>query len=230
MALACGEVLPDEPRRRRGGGGGGGAPEEEGPRAAGEPGCLSLRGNGPAMAGRLTACRLTAAARAGRGRGLLLAVRPGAWRWGRRHRSGRAGQAAGLAAAAAGRGGDDGSGWRLVGEYGLETEEKKSRFLALASPVSTSEEAVEWIRARSDLSASHNCWAYRVSRDEYLFSDDGEPGGTAGQPILRAIEGKGVVDVAVLVIRSVLPAARTGGCCRARELGRRTDCTVQVLW
>ena len=97
-----------------------------------------------------------------------------------------------------------------MGEYGLETEEKKSRFLALASPVSTSEEAVEWIRARSDLSASHNCWAYRVGRDEYRFSDDGEPGGTAGQPILRAVEGKGVVDVAVLVIRSVLPAARRG--------------------
>ena len=100
----------------------------------------------------------------------------------------------------------------MVGEFGFETEEKKSRFLALASPVSSSEEAMAWVSARSDLSASHNCWAYRVG-DEYRFTDDGEPGGTAGQPILRAIEGKEVVDVAVLVIRLVLG-------CRARELGR----------
>ena len=166
------------------------------------------------------ACRLTAAAvRAGRGRLLLPAVQPGGWC---RRRHGRGGRGAfgatatwraGLAAAAARQGGDGSpAAWRLVGEFGFETEEKKSRFLALASPVSSSEEAMAWVSARSDLSASHNCWAYRVG-DEYRFTDDGEPGGTAGQPILRAIEGKEVVDVAVLVIRLVLG-------CRARELGR----------
>ena len=161
------------------------------------------------------ACRLTAAAvRAGRGRLLLPAVQPGGWCRRRHGRGGRA--AAGLAAAAARQGGDGSpAAWRLVGEFGFETEEKKSRFLALASPVSSSEEAMAWVSARSDLSASHNCWAYRVGPrgDEYRFTDDGEPGGTAGQPILRAIEGKEVVDVAVLVIRLVLG-------CRARELGR----------
>ena len=48
--------------------------------------------------------------------------------------------------------------------------------------------------------ASHLCWAYRIHGD-YRFSDGGEPGGTAGQPILRAIEGQGLDEVTVGVIR-----------------------------
>ena len=48
--------------------------------------------------------------------------------------------------------------------------------------------------------ASHLCWAYKIQRD-YRFSDGGEPGGTAGQPILRAIEGQGLDYVVVGVIR-----------------------------
>lgn len=48
--------------------------------------------------------------------------------------------------------------------------------------------------------ASHLCWAYRLG-GQYRFSDGGEPGGTAGQPILRAIEGQGLDHIAVGVIR-----------------------------
>lgn len=48
--------------------------------------------------------------------------------------------------------------------------------------------------------ASHLCWAYKIHR-QYRFSDGGEPGGTAGQPILRAIEGQGLDHVVVGVIR-----------------------------
>ena len=48
--------------------------------------------------------------------------------------------------------------------------------------------------------ATHHCWAYRIG-DLYRFNDDGEPGGTAGAPILRAIEGQGLQHVMVVVVR-----------------------------
>ena len=48
--------------------------------------------------------------------------------------------------------------------------------------------------------ATHNCWAYRIGQ-AYRFSDDGEPGGTAGRPILQAIEGQGFDQVVVVVTR-----------------------------
>ncbi len=52
----------------------------------------------------------------------------------------------------------------------------------------------------SNTTATHNCWAYRIGQD-YRFNDDGEPGGTAGRPILQAIEGQGVDRVVVVVTR-----------------------------
>jgi putative IMPACT (imprinted ancient) family translation regulator len=79
-------------------------------------------------------------------------------------------------------------------------EVKKSRFLAEAAPVADATAALAWIRAGSDPAATHNCWAYRLGA-EYRFSDDGEPGGSAGRPILAAIDGQGVDRVAVRVIR-----------------------------
>ena len=51
-----------------------------------------------------------------------------------------------------------------------------------------------------DDNATHNCWAYKIG-SEYRFSDDGEPGGTAGKPILTAIEGSGIDNVMVVVVR-----------------------------
>ena len=79
-------------------------------------------------------------------------------------------------------------------------EAKKSRFLAQAAPVASAIEALDWIRAGSDPAATHNCWAYRCGGD-YRFSDDGEPGGSAGRPILAAIDGQGLDRVAVRVTR-----------------------------
>ena len=79
-------------------------------------------------------------------------------------------------------------------------EIKKSRFIALAASVSSAAEAQAFIEQNRDLSASHNCWAWKVG-SQYRFSDDGEPGGTAGRPILAAIEGQDMDQVAVLVIR-----------------------------
>lgn len=77
---------------------------------------------------------------------------------------------------------------------------RKSRFLALAAPVASAAEAQAFIAAHSDPGASHNCWAWKVG-NQYRFNDDGEPGGTAGRPILAAIEGQDCDQVAVLVIR-----------------------------
>jgi len=77
---------------------------------------------------------------------------------------------------------------------------KKSRFLAQALPVQTPEQALAFVRQVSDLAATHNCWAYRIGQD-YRFNDDGEPGGTAGRPILQAIEGQGIDRAVVVVTR-----------------------------
>ncbi|MCM2319695.1 MAG: IMPACT family protein [Pseudomonas sp.] len=84
------------------------------------------------------------------------------------------------------------------GEY--REEIRKSRFLALAAPIAGPAEAQAFIEQHSERSASHNCWAWKCGA-QYRFSDDGEPGGTAGRPILAAIEGQDCDQVAVLVIR-----------------------------
>jgi len=79
-------------------------------------------------------------------------------------------------------------------------EVKKSKFIALATPVDSPESALAWLRDVSDRDATHNCWAYRIGQ-AYRFSDDGEPGGTAGRPILSAIEGQGLDRTMVVVSR-----------------------------
>ncbi|WP_144635546.1 IMPACT family protein [Bordetella genomosp. 13] len=81
-----------------------------------------------------------------------------------------------------------------------EEDIKKSRFLAYAGPVSTVGEAMALYARHGDPTATHNCWAYRIG-NEYRSNDDGEPGGTAGRPILQAIDGQGLDRVAVLVVR-----------------------------
>tara|TARA_R110000868_G_scaffold1986_8_gene15743 strand:+ start:1787 stop:2371 length:585 start_codon:yes stop_codon:yes gene_type:complete len=88
----------------------------------------------------------------------------------------------------------------LLGPCDYREEIRKSRFLALAAPVTSTTEAQAFLAAHSDASASHNCWAWKVGQ-QYRFSDDGEPGGTAGRPILAAIEAQDMDQVAVLVIR-----------------------------
>jgi uncharacterized YigZ family protein len=77
---------------------------------------------------------------------------------------------------------------------------KKSRFLVIALPVATEDEAKAGIAAHRRADASHNCWAWRIGT-AYRFSDDGEPSGTAGKPILAAIDGHAIDKVAVIVIR-----------------------------
>jgi uncharacterized YigZ family protein len=82
----------------------------------------------------------------------------------------------------------------------LEQVIKKSRFVAVAGPVASEGEAKAFVAAHSHPAANHNCWAWRVGQS-CRSSDDGEPGGTAGKPILQAIDRLQVDNVAVLVTR-----------------------------
>jgi uncharacterized YigZ family protein len=79
-------------------------------------------------------------------------------------------------------------------------EVKHSRFLAQAAPVTTPDAALAYLAQVMDADATHNCWAYRIGAD-YRSSDDGEPAGTAGRPILAAIDGQGFNQVMVVVTR-----------------------------
>lgn len=103
-------------------------------------------------------------------------------------------------------------------EGASEYIEKKSRFLGLIVPVTTEAEARAQLDAvkKREYDARHNCWAYILHTGQKRYSDDGEPQGTAGQPILNVLEREGVQDVLCVVTRyfgGILLG--TGGLCRA---------------
>ena len=80
------------------------------------------------------------------------------------------------------------------------------------------EQAIAWLKGRSDAKARHNCFAWRLPGGETRTNGDGEPGGTAGPPILAAIEGAGLHGVVVLVCRYRMDGGAklgTGGLVRA---------------
>ena len=79
-------------------------------------------------------------------------------------------------------------------------EVRHSRFLAHAVPVEDAGAAIQALAEVSVADATHNCWAWRIG-DDYRSSDDGEPAGTAGRPILAAIDGQGIDRVVVVVTR-----------------------------
>ena len=86
-----------------------------------------------------------------------------------------------------------------------ETEfvEKRSRFLGHVWPVDSEEEArarIEETRKRH-YDARHNCWCYIIKDGPVRYSDDGEPQGTAGQPMLNVFQREGVVNVCCVVTR-----------------------------
>lgn len=106
---------------------------------------------------------------------------------------------------------------------------KKSRFIGHVKPVETEEEAVAFIEQikKEHWSATHNCSAYVAGeRDQFQKqSDDGEPSGTAGKPILEVIKQQGLKNTAVVVTRyfgGIMLGA--GGLVRAY-----TDATVEAL-
>ena len=83
--------------------------------------------------------------------------------------------------------------------------EKMSRFLAFAEPVATADDARAVIKRYQNQyhDARHVCWAYMIgtAREEFLSSDNGEPSGTAGKPILGQINSFGLTNVVIVVVR-----------------------------
>lgn len=96
-------------------------------------------------------------------------------------------------------------GYKTVKEYSSdEFVERKSRFIGHICPVKTEKEAVEFVEkiSKENYSAAHNVYAYRL-RDKNIerFSDNGEPQGTAGIPVLDVIKKENITDVCVVVTR-----------------------------
>lgn len=85
-----------------------------------------------------------------------------------------------------------------------EFTERKSVFIGSCAPVSTEEEALEFVNSlrKKYADATHNVYAYIVRENNACrFSDDGEPHGTAGMPVLDVLRKEGLTDVAVVVTR-----------------------------
>ncbi|MEE4312239.1 MAG: YigZ family protein [candidate division KSB1 bacterium] len=111
-----------------------------------------------------------------------------------------------------------------------EIKIKGSRFIGAASPAATLAEADTYIAAisKDHYNATHNCFAYRIRGGGQIAercSDDGEPAGTAGQPILGVITGRGISNIAVVVTRYFGGTKLgKGGLVRAYS-----ECTREVL-
>ena len=88
----------------------------------------------------------------------------------------------------------------LAAAYTYEEDIKKSRFQALAAVVENEQQVKDFLAQHKDLSASHQCWAWKIGHN-VRFNDDGEPSGTAGRPILATIEGNELTNVMVMVNR-----------------------------
>ncbi|MCP9753242.1 YigZ family protein [Ferruginibacter sp. HRS2-29] len=86
-----------------------------------------------------------------------------------------------------------------------EFKERGSRFIGYAYPVVSADEFKKHLQQlkKEHAKAVHHCFAYRIGIDGNTFrsSDDGEPSGTAGKPILGQIDSKGVTDTAIIVVR-----------------------------
>ncbi len=83
--------------------------------------------------------------------------------------------------------------------------EKMSRFISFAIPVASAAEAKEYIALYTNEyhDARHVCWAYMIGADrkEYLSTDNGEPSGTAGKPILGQINSFNLTNIVIVVVR-----------------------------
>ena len=110
-------------------------------------------------------------------------------------------------------------------EFGQdEFVEKKSRFIGRVWPVETEAEALEKIQEmkKQHYDATHNCWAYVIKDGPMRFSDDGEPGGTAGNPMMQVLQRENLYNVVCVVTRyfgGILLGA--GGLVRAYTKGAK---------
>ena len=88
----------------------------------------------------------------------------------------------------------------LKGTASYDETIKKSRFIAHAARVTSQAESLDFFESVADNQATHNCWAWRINF-QVRSSDDGEPSGTAGRPILNVIERRQLENVMVVVTR-----------------------------
>ena len=105
-----------------------------------------------------------------------------------------------------------------------EFYEKKSHFIGRLWPVENEEAALEKIQEmkKQHYDATHNCWAYILKDGAVRFSDDGEPGGTAGMPMLQVLQREGLYNCVCVVTRyfgGILLGA--GGLVRAYTKGAK---------
>lgn len=113
----------------------------------------------------------------------------------------------------------------LASEGSDEFEERKSLFIGHAKHITSEDEAMEFVKAKKKEygDATHNCWAYLLKGGIVArYSDDGEPQGTAGVPMLETIRKSGVCDCVVVVTRyfgGILLGA--GGLVRAYSHGAK---------
>ena len=95
--------------------------------------------------------------------------------------------------------------YKTVKAYGdAEMLERKSRFIGYCRPVKNQDEAIDFINEIRAMhrQATHNVYAYILRNDNIMrYSDDGEPAGTAGVPVLEVIKKEGLTDVCVVVTR-----------------------------
>ncbi|NLM43997.1 MAG: YigZ family protein [Clostridiales bacterium] len=96
--------------------------------------------------------------------------------------------------------------YKMLKQYGEASFiERKSRFISYAMPVTTEEEAIEFLNSirKKHYDATHNCYAYILGENAEIqrSSDDGEPSGTAGIPILEIIRKEGLTNTIVVVTR-----------------------------
>jgi uncharacterized YigZ family protein len=88
----------------------------------------------------------------------------------------------------------------LKGPASVEETIKKSRFVTHAACVTSQAESLDFFESVIDPQATHNCWAWRINF-QVRSSDDGEPSGTAGRPMLNVIERRNLENVMVVVTR-----------------------------
>ena len=114
----------------------------------------------------------------------------------------------------------------------------KSRFIGAGTPAETEEEALAFLAKRRAMhpGSNHCCYAYIIGPNMGImrYSDDGEPGGTAGLPIIEAMKARGVTNCCVVVTRyfgGILLGA--GGLVRAYSKGSAcaiNACGVGIMW
>ena len=122
--------------------------------------------------------------------------------------------------------------------------DRKSRFIGCAAPCESEEAALAFLKSVRERykDASHHCYAYIIGENAGImrYSDDGEPGGTAGMPIIEVMKARGVVNCCVVVVRYFggillgaggLTRAYSHSCAIALNAAQvvRMECTRRVL-